>query len=84
MIFTNQKVCLCVASHKPSFLCKESPAEVILLVFVYKTASGIARSNTENGLHSWSAPHFYMGRDNVGDITRFVPGDLDKRKLNKE
>ena len=41
-----------------SSLRKESPAELMLLTFVWdKTASGIARSKTENGLYSWSAPH---------------------------
>ena len=40
-------------SHKQTSLCKESPAEVMLLAFVLdKTASGTVRSNTENGLHS--------------------------------
>ena len=67
MIFTNQKVCLCVASHKPSFLCKESPAEVILLVFVYKTASGIARSGKEVERSSLSAPSFIMGQKDIWD-----------------
>ena len=47
-----------------SSLCKESPAELILLTFVWdEAASGTARSTTENGLHSWSAPRFCMGRD---------------------
>ena len=40
-------------SGKHSSLRKESPAEVILLAFVWdKTASGIAISNTENRLNS--------------------------------
>ena len=39
--------------------CKESPAELMLLAFVWdETASRTARSKTENGLHSWSTPHF--------------------------
>ena len=56
------------ASGKHSSLCKESPAELMLLAFVWdKAASGIARSNTENGLHSWSAPHFCTGQDCLCD-----------------
>ena len=42
-----------VASHTQSSLRKESPAELMLLTFVWhETASGTARSKTENGLHS--------------------------------
>ena len=56
------------ASRKHSSLRKESPVEVMLLDFIWdETASGIARSNTENGLHSWSAPHFCMGWDCLWD-----------------
>ena len=51
-----------------SSLRKESPAELMLLTFVWdETASGIARSNTENELQSWSAPRFRMGRDCLWD-----------------
>ena len=40
-------------SRKHSSLHKESPAEVMLLAFVWdETASDTARSKTENGLHS--------------------------------
>ena len=56
------------ASRKHSSLRKESPAEVILFTFVCdETASGTARSNTENGLHNWFAPHFCMGQDCLWD-----------------
>ena len=49
------------SSRKHSYLCNESPEEMILLVFVWdETASGIGRSNAEKGLHSWSAPQFCM------------------------
>ena len=55
------------------------------------TASGTARSNTEDILHSWFYPPFIVGRDcpwnreerNVGDIYPFFPGDLDEDKLDK-
>ena len=40
----------------------------MLLTLVWdKTASGTARSKTGNGLHSWSAPRFCMGRDCLWD-----------------
>ena len=47
---------------------KESPTDLMLLIFVWdETASRTARSKTVNGLHSWSAPHFCMGRDCLWD-----------------
>ena len=50
-----------------SSLCKESPAELMLLTFVWdKTASGTARSKNENGLHSSSACCFCIGQDCSG------------------
>ena len=39
-------------------------------------ASGTARSNTENGLHSWSAPRFCMGQDFLWDSTLWLNQDL--------
>ena len=48
-------------TYKFEVCCKESPAELMLLTFVLdKTASGTARSKTENELHSWSAPCFFV------------------------
>ena len=67
-IFYSEITVYLLASRKHSYLRKESPTEVILLAFVLdKTASGMARSNTENGLHGWSAPHFCMGQDFLWD-----------------
>ena len=37
------------------------------IIILYETACGTARSNTENGLHSWSSPHFCMGQDYLWD-----------------
>ena len=71
---------------------KEILAELMLLAFLWdETASGTARRNTEDRLHSCSAPCFNMGQDclwnreehNIGDINPFVPADLDQDKLNK-
>ena len=50
--------------HHPanSSLRKESPAELMVLTFVWnKTVYGTERSKTENGLYSSSAPCFFHG-----------------------
>ena len=67
--FWSQPTLHCESAHPThSSLRKESPAELMLLTLVWdKTASGTARSKTGNGLHSWSAPRFGMGRDCLWD-----------------
>ena len=62
----------------------------MLLTFVrHKTASGTARSNTEDRLHILSTPHFFKAWDClseqhiIGELISSIPGDLHSDELNK-
>ena len=51
----------------PALQCQDRSKLTLLALVWDKTASGTARSKTEDRLHIWSVPHLFMGYDCLRD-----------------